>query len=113
MSSSKAFLTLLVVFVVLSSCDSTANFSKGNIPKCLKIKSGASSAQLIEQLGQPIFKEPTKDGNEWWSFETPSLAAGHIRALLEKDTDKVLRLRCYQDGPDTWNTDGKAVEQSG
>lgn len=74
-----------------------------NAKRCPTIKPGVTEIDLISLLGQPIHIEPSQDGeSRWLSFATPSIAAGFIRAQSSLTTRKIVKLRCDEDGSDTW-----------
>lgn len=74
-----------------------------NAKRCPTIKPGVTEADLISLLGQPIHIEPSQDGKfQWLSFATPSIAAGFIRAQSSSTSKKIAKLRCDEDGSDTW-----------
>ncbi len=74
-----------------------------NAKRCPTIKPGVTEADLISLLGQPIHIEPSQDGKfQWLSFATPSIAAVFIRAQSSSTSKKIAKLRCDEDGSDTW-----------
>ena len=69
---------------------------------CPSIKPGVTEADLFALLGQPRI-EPSKDGKlQWLSFAANPVAAGPIRAQSSMGSKKIVKLRCSEDGPDTW-----------
>jgi len=66
---------------------------------CKDIPVGIQFPDLVKILGEPIHSWEMK-GHIWYSFNTPSIAAGPIAARV-KGT-QVLELRCSEDGPSTW-----------
>ena len=73
-----------------------------NSKVCPGLKPGITIDETKSALGEPVMREEVSDHKVWVFFKTPSIAAGPIRALVDKPTGKILTLRCNEDGPPTW-----------
>jgi len=69
---------------------------------CPTLRPGISINELNAALGEP--ERIQLKGEEWLMFRTFSLAAGPIQAKVNERTNRVITLRCQQDGPATWTT---------
>lgn len=71
-----------------------------NSSVCPKLRPEISLVELKSALGEPVYVE--RKGNDWLYFATPSIHAGAITAEVDLVSEKVIALRCYEDGPPTW-----------
>jgi len=99
----------LVVCLVLFGgiqlyCRLTDPIGYRNYRICNKLPQGITAAQLKTALGEPMYRRDM-DGEVWLYFKTLSIIAGPIRAQISDSDGKVLRLRCSEDGPDTWSVE--------
>ncbi len=98
----KRFGILLVVFGCLVLF-SIRYFNK--ISVCSRLKPGITLNDMIERFGSPIDNKAPEPGR-WVFFKSTIGAAGPIRVKLD-DQDRVVVLRCNEDGPPTWTLEQK------
>lgn len=80
-------------------------FDNSQSKACSKLNPGITEADLVASLGTPI-GQPTAEGDiRILRFRANIAAAGPIEAWVGRKTEKVVRLRCSYDGPDTWKID--------
>lgn len=63
---------------------------------CRKMKPGVTLEILTKEFGAPFFNE------EWYYFGSSLFAAGPIRAKIQANSNRVLALKCTEDGPIDW-----------
>ena len=69
---------------------------------CNSIEPGITYETLIDILDEP-YSESNVGTDHWVYFNTPSINADPIKAMIDKDQNRVMVLRCVGDGPDTWS----------
>lgn len=72
---------------------------------CESLRPGLSKQELISALGAPIDQGEEEHDVRLFSFKGNVGAAGLIRAWVNPKTETVVRLRCWEDGSDTWKID--------
>ena len=72
-----------------------------NYRLCSRLPRSITAAQLKARLGEPIYRQEV-DHEVWLFFKNLSIAAGPIKAQISASDGKVIKLRCCEDGPDTW-----------
>ncbi|MFH1622778.1 MAG: hypothetical protein ABIA97_06665 [Candidatus Omnitrophota bacterium] len=95
----RIFLILVIILLIILAVGRGYYFSnvKGylNLRKCKNLKGGISKTELIKILGKPIQMQDT--GNTMTlTFETPSIAAEPISAIVEKRSDIVFCIKCTE-----------------
>ena len=71
-----------------------------NSKACPALKPGIAISDLKLTFGEPLESEDRE--RQWLAFRANSIAAGPIRARVDKTTGKVIELHCNEDGPPTW-----------
>ena len=96
----KFLVVLIIIFLLLVAIGGHFLINlKGyyNLSACRRLKSGISKKELIEHLGNPVHTLKDEKGIVLL-FQTPSIMAGKIRALVDEETDSVTAIRCFEDG---------------
>jgi hypothetical protein len=73
-----------------------------NVAACTSVQRGATPNELVKIFGAPVKeyeRSPTELG---WIFETPSIRAEPIHAVVNRSRTEVLSLSCGE-GPPTWS----------
>jgi len=69
---------------------------------CDSINAGITPEELYKKLGHPI-KHLEINGENWVYFRSHPVAAGLIRARIDKTGRKVLVLKCWEDKMPNWD----------
>lgn len=92
-------MVLVIVIIGCLALFSIRYFNK--ISVCSQLKPGITLADMVERLGPPSSAKSSETG-QWVFFESTIGAAGPIRAKVD-DHDRIVVLRCNEDGPPTWS----------
>jgi hypothetical protein len=115
MKKTKAFILVILSIIVITILSlfcfyfysKSINF-KGveNSRICDSIKPGISIDELIRILGKPI-NTIEVNGETWVTFQANPFAAGVIRARIDKNENRVIALKCWEDKKPNWDINTK------
>ena len=93
MSLSRLICILLIPFFL---CSCYSGEDNKNVKICQSLNSAILKDELIKKMGQPYKIEATDQGRVLY-YESNPFAAGPVRILVDKKTDRVTGKKCFED----------------